>query len=196
MTAGSCHAWATTPAPPLPLDQCRLFVSRHVFHFSFLQGRGHKVAGREQKWWGQSPPVRQEDSTRKHSYPTLWMENVSLDLLESPPTILQEWMTEQLSPVGSDSFIYHLCLTPPSKSTHPEKCLNTVDYFKNWSPVGMATSAIPLVTMPDVEEKPPFTRVPAANRRRDGSQIRHGQRVDIQFLSHTLFGVFACFTAL
>ena len=60
----------------------------------------------------------------------------------------------------------------------------------------MATSAVPLVTAAWMEEKPPFTRVPAANRRRDASQIRHGQRVDSQFLSHTLLDAFACFTAL
>ena len=34
------------------------------------------------------------------------------DLSESPPTVLQGGMTEQLSPVGFDSFIYHLSLTP------------------------------------------------------------------------------------
>lgn len=54
-----------------------------------------------------------------------------LDLLESPPTVLQGGMTEQLSPVGSDSFIYHLCLTPSLQIYPPRKCLNTVDYFKN-----------------------------------------------------------------
>lgn len=65
------------PGTPTPSGPVQALCEQACFPLQFSAGKRAQGGGREQKWWGQSPPVRQEDSTRKHSYPTLWMENVS-----------------------------------------------------------------------------------------------------------------------
>ena len=127
-----------TPAQPIPSTHSpcgpvRALCETGVFPLLSSAGRRPQGGGREQRWWGQSP-VRQENSRRKLSYPTLWTETVSFRPFRVPSTILQGGMMGQLSPVGSDSFIYHLSRTPSLQIYPPWKCLSTVDYFKNWIP--------------------------------------------------------------
>ena len=99
------------PAHTAPVDQCGLFVRRACFHFCLLQGGGRRVAGGSRGGEGNLLSGRK---TAGGNLATLLFERkLSLsDLSESPPTILQGGMMGQLSPVGSDSFIYHLSRTP------------------------------------------------------------------------------------
>lgn len=91
-----------------------------------------------------------------------FMENVL-----SPSLRVARGLTEQLSPVGSDSLVYHLSppysQPPPSKPTHPENAWAQSTILRTEFPVGMATSRPYLLLVAAwMEEKPPFTRAPAS----------------------------------
>ena len=64
------------PSTHSPRGPVRALCETGVFPLLSSAGRRPQGGGREQRWWGQSP-VRQENSRRKLSYPTLWTETVS-----------------------------------------------------------------------------------------------------------------------
>lgn len=128
-----------SPCTPSPSEAGRLLGRRVCSYFCSPQGGGYRAAGGRRGGEGEFPSVRQENSMRKPSYPYSLkgkcLFQTSLRRAVPFPPCTARGMMKQLSPVGSDSLVYHhsppFSLTTSLKIHPPQKCLSTVDYFKN-----------------------------------------------------------------